>query len=107
MQAFEPRISSEAVDEEVFVSPPVLSDDGDDEHVIDIELRHVLFFLGGLALAGVIVAIVWEWTDHRLRLRRQEHITAAITSGAHAIATIMVESRRLIQQITVAEDEEE
>lgn len=107
MQNHDPRIVDGEIDDDVFVSPPVLVDDGDEQYVVDVEMRHVLYFLGGVALVGTLIALVWEWSNHRFRMRRQEQLTAAITHGAQALATIMVESRLLIQKIDVSDEDKQ
>lgn len=86
-------------EDEVLISPHILDPAGDEQVIIDVELKHVLAFLGGFALAGCVIALVWEWANHRFRSRRVTDIATAAASGGMALAQIIRESRLMMANV--------
>jgi hypothetical protein len=84
----------------------ILSPDGEEVHVIDFELRHVVYTLAGVVVAGVIIVVVYQWASHAFRKRRAAEMAGLVTSGLHGVASLARETRLLLNEIEF-EDEKE
>ena len=73
---------------EVLTSPQIPQPIEAVEDVIEIERKHVLMFLGGLVVVGLVVFCGWEYFKHRLQSRR----TIVLTDNAAKIASSVSQS---------------
>jgi hypothetical protein len=96
-ESFDEDYEEEYVEHEDFIEEghQMAHPDELEEHEVLISYRHILAFLGGLTVAGLIIFAGWEFVRHTLQKRRMESVTGNIADIFVAGADVMHEVRMM------------